>query len=113
MSPLEYVHTLRLEEAKQMLESGTASIEGIQRGGLRRCRVLQPAVPAQREPYAGTVPEGLRIDAQRAGRAVTGLDAGREFHYSGSATTGQHCLETESEIFTPINTLFPCSHINL
>jgi transcriptional regulator GlxA family with amidase domain len=29
MSPLEYVHTLRLEEAKQMLESGNASIEAI------------------------------------------------------------------------------------
>jgi transcriptional regulator GlxA family with amidase domain len=29
MSPLEYVHTLRLEEAKQMLETGEASIEAI------------------------------------------------------------------------------------
>lgn len=29
MPPLEYVHTLRLEEAKQMLESGDASIEAI------------------------------------------------------------------------------------
>ena len=29
MSPLEYVHTLRLEEAKQMLESGTLSVEAI------------------------------------------------------------------------------------
>lgn len=29
MSPLEYVHTLRLEEAKQMLESGDDSIEAI------------------------------------------------------------------------------------
>ena len=29
MSPLEYVHTLRLEEAKQQLESGTAPIETI------------------------------------------------------------------------------------
>ena len=29
MSPLEYVHTLRLEEAKQMLESGDAPIEAI------------------------------------------------------------------------------------
>jgi transcriptional regulator GlxA family with amidase domain len=29
MSPLEYVHTLRLEEAKQMLESGHESIEAI------------------------------------------------------------------------------------
>jgi transcriptional regulator GlxA family with amidase domain len=29
MSPLEYVHTLRLEEAKQMLESGCDSIEAI------------------------------------------------------------------------------------
>jgi transcriptional regulator GlxA family with amidase domain len=29
MSPLAYVHTLRLEEAKQMLESGDASIEAI------------------------------------------------------------------------------------
>jgi len=29
MSPLEYVHTLRLEEAKQMLESGHASIETV------------------------------------------------------------------------------------
>jgi transcriptional regulator GlxA family with amidase domain len=29
MSPLEYVHTLRLEEAKQMLESSDAPIEAI------------------------------------------------------------------------------------
>lgn len=29
MSPLEYVHTLRLEEAKQMLEAGDEPIEGI------------------------------------------------------------------------------------
>lgn len=29
MSPLEYVHTLRLEEAKQMLESGSLPIEAI------------------------------------------------------------------------------------
>lgn len=32
MSPLEYVHTLRLEEAKQMLESGEAPIEEIANG---------------------------------------------------------------------------------
>lgn len=29
MAPLEYVHTLRLEEAKHMLESGDAPVEGI------------------------------------------------------------------------------------
>ena len=29
MSPLEYVHTLRLEEAKQMLEAGNAPVEAI------------------------------------------------------------------------------------
>ena len=29
MAPLEYVHTLRLEEAKQMLESGTLPVEAI------------------------------------------------------------------------------------
>ena len=29
MSPLEYVHRLRLEEAKQMLETGTESIEAV------------------------------------------------------------------------------------
>lgn len=29
MAPLEYVHTLRLEEAKQMLESGDAPVEAI------------------------------------------------------------------------------------
>ncbi len=29
MTPLEYVHTLRLEEAKQMLESGAAPVESI------------------------------------------------------------------------------------
>lgn len=29
MSPLEYVHTLRLEEAKQMLEAGSVTIEAI------------------------------------------------------------------------------------
>lgn len=29
MAPLEYVHTLRLEEAKQMLEAGNAAVEAI------------------------------------------------------------------------------------
>lgn len=29
MSPLEYVHTLRIEEAKHMLETGEAPIETI------------------------------------------------------------------------------------
>ena len=29
MSPIEYVHTLRLEEAKQLLESGDAPLEAI------------------------------------------------------------------------------------
>ena len=29
MAPLEYVHTLRLEEAKQMLESGDTPVEGV------------------------------------------------------------------------------------
>ena len=29
MAPLEYVHTLRLEEAKQMLEAGDEPIEAI------------------------------------------------------------------------------------
>lgn len=29
MSPLEYVHTLRLEEAKQMLETGDQPVEAI------------------------------------------------------------------------------------
>ena len=29
MSPLEYVHTLRIEEAKQLLESADLSIEAI------------------------------------------------------------------------------------
>jgi transcriptional regulator GlxA family with amidase domain len=31
MSPLEYVHAIRLEEAKQMLETGDAPIESIAR----------------------------------------------------------------------------------
>jgi transcriptional regulator GlxA family with amidase domain len=31
MSPLEYVHTIRLEEAKQMLETSDAPIETIAR----------------------------------------------------------------------------------
>jgi transcriptional regulator GlxA family with amidase domain len=29
MAPLEYVHTLRIEEAKQMLETGPAPIEAV------------------------------------------------------------------------------------
>jgi transcriptional regulator GlxA family with amidase domain len=29
MSPLEYVHTMRLEEAKHLLETGDASVEAI------------------------------------------------------------------------------------
>jgi transcriptional regulator GlxA family with amidase domain len=29
LSPLEYVHTLRLEEAKQMLEAGDEPVEAI------------------------------------------------------------------------------------
>ena len=48
MSPLEYVHTLRLEEAKQMLEADDAADRGDrQRGRLRGRRLLSPAVPAQ------------------------------------------------------------------
>ena len=66
MAPLEYVHTLRLEEAKQMLETGDAADRGDrQRGRLRRRGILQPAVPAQREPHAGAVPQALRVDAAR------------------------------------------------
>lgn len=32
LSPLEYVHTLRIEEAKQMLEAGSEPVESIARG---------------------------------------------------------------------------------
>jgi len=31
LAPLEYVHTLRLEEAKQMLESGDAPVDAVAR----------------------------------------------------------------------------------
>ena len=73
MSPLEYVHTLRLEEAKQMLEAGDAADRGDrQRGRLRGRGVLQPAVPAQREPHAGAIPQAVRLDAPGAdARRVT------------------------------------------
>ena len=48
MSPLEYVHTLRLEEAKQMLEAGDAPVEAIAvEVGYQRRELLQPAVPPQ------------------------------------------------------------------
>jgi transcriptional regulator GlxA family with amidase domain len=33
MAPLEYVHTLRLEEAKQMLASGDPPVESIAHDG--------------------------------------------------------------------------------
>ena len=67
MPPLEYVHTLRLEEAKQMLESS----DGVDRGDRQRDRLrgrgfLQPPVPPQGGPDAGTVSAALRIHAPGA-----------------------------------------------
>ena len=70
MSPLEYVHTLRLEEAKQMLETSDSHGRGHrQRSRLRGRRILQPAVPAPGEPDAGAVPQAVRRDAARARRS--------------------------------------------
>jgi AraC-like DNA-binding protein len=42
MPPLEYVHALRIEEAKQMLEAGEEPIEGASGASLHRAPRLDP-----------------------------------------------------------------------
>ena len=65
MTPMEYVQTLRVEEAKHLLETTVdAGRSDRGRGRLRRRRVLRPAVPPQREPHAGAVPAPLRRHAR-------------------------------------------------
>ena len=61
MAPLEYVHTLRLEEAKQMLESGEQPVEGIANEvGYEDAAFLLAAVPSQGGAHSGAVPPALR-----------------------------------------------------
>lgn len=74
MAPLDYVHHLRLEEAKQMLEADTASIESIALevgyrdvsffNRLFRCKVMMS--PTQYRRRFG----GLRARWREAGRAI-------------------------------------------
>ena len=86
MTPMEYVQTLRIEEAKHLLETTDGPVEAVAgRGGLRRRGLLQPAVPAQREPErrrstggasaacARRWPRGrLQLDRRRAAAAREG-----------------------------------------
>jgi transcriptional regulator GlxA family with amidase domain len=72
MSPLEYVHTLRLEEAKQMLEAGDAPVEqianevGYEDAGFfgRLFRRQVTLTPAQYRKRFGSMRRALR-DADR------------------------------------------------
>ncbi|HEY2616906.1 MAG TPA: helix-turn-helix domain-containing protein [Acetobacteraceae bacterium] len=67
LSPLEYVHALRLEEAKQMLETGDNPIEAIARGGLRGRELLQSPVPPQGGAHAGAVSQTVRVHPTESG----------------------------------------------
>ena len=75
VAPLEYVHTLRLEEAKQIPEASDLGIEARRRGGLRRRRLLQSAVPAQGKPHPTRVSQALwramQVTAIRASEWTT------------------------------------------
>ena len=67
MSPLEYVQMLRLEEAKQMLESTDDPVESIaNQVGYEDAGFFGRLFRAQREPHAGAVPPALRRHAQGA-----------------------------------------------
>jgi AraC-like DNA-binding protein len=62
LSPLEYVHALRLEEAKQMLETEDKPVEAIAaRSRLRGRQLLQTPVSAQGGADSGTVSQEVRI----------------------------------------------------
>ena len=53
-SPLAYVQTLRVEEAKQLLETTTTAVEQIgARRRIRGHRLVPPPVPAHHRPRAG------------------------------------------------------------
>jgi transcriptional regulator GlxA family with amidase domain len=77
MSPLEYVHALRLEEAKQMLATGDLSVEAIAQevgyqdaaffGRLFRRKVAM--TPAQYRGHFGAL-------ARRLSKAVPGVSSG-------------------------------------
>ena len=86
MSPLEYVHMLRLEEAKQMLEAGDEPIEAIAAEvGYQRRELLQPAVPAQGAAVAGAVPAPLQAARREAARgcAADSMTAAAQLQRSG------------------------------
>jgi transcriptional regulator GlxA family with amidase domain len=78
MSPLEYVHTLRLEEGKQMLESGDESIEaianevGYEDAGFfsRLFRRKVKLTPAQYRRRFGSMRRALETGARSTGRSV-------------------------------------------
>jgi len=69
LSPLEYVHALRLEEAKQMLETEELLIEVVaeQVGG--GYQLLRPPVPPQSWTYPGAVSPTLRFAAPSPARS--------------------------------------------
>jgi len=63
MTPLEYVHTLRLEEAKQLLEITDMPIDAVANEvGVRGRQLLPPAVP--------TACEGIELGPVQAGPAL-------------------------------------------
>ena len=74
MPPLEYGHTLRLEEAKQMLESGTLPVEaianevGYEDAGFfsRLFRRQVNLTPAQYRKRFGAMRKALEIDGRKA-----------------------------------------------
>ena len=81
-SPLAYIQALRVEEAKQMLETGSATGRGDRpRGRLRGRRLLPPPVPPARRHGAWRLPEEIQ-DSEGGGGgrrcrgiAVTGHEA--------------------------------------
>jgi hypothetical protein len=80
--PLEYVHTLRIEAAKQMLEAGDAPMEAIaQEVGYEDAGFFGRLFRRKREAHAGAVSEkvsGHVASAGVRGRAIPDRPAYRE-----------------------------------
>ena len=67
--PMDYVHTLRIEEAKQLIETDGGSIDDIRpQGRLRGPDLFPPVVQAQDRPYPGRLP--AQIHGHAVGRKV-------------------------------------------
>ena len=66
MSPQEYVHTLRLEEAEQMLEAGNQPIESMPTRSATRMRDSSAACSGGGLVSPGAISSALRGDAQSA-----------------------------------------------